>query len=61
MTSTADRDDLVSSVDERLREVARTVREEGVWSLVRLGDDREGWLETDHLEPIARPWANGRR
>jgi len=42
-------------------EVARTVREEGVWSLVRLGDDREGWLETDHLEPIARPWANGRR
>jgi tetratricopeptide (TPR) repeat protein len=41
-------------------EVARTVREEGVWSLVRLGDDREGWLETDHLEPIARPWANGR-
>jgi len=42
-------------------EVARTVREEGVWSLVRLGDDREGWLETDHLEPIARPWANGPR
>jgi len=42
-------------------EVARTIREEGVWSLVRLGDDREGWLETDHLEPIARPWANGRR
>ena len=41
-------------------EVARTIREEGVWSLVRLGDDREGWLETDHLEPIARPWANGR-
>ena len=39
-------------------EVARTVREEGVWTLVRLGDDREGWLETDHLEPIARPWAN---
>jgi hypothetical protein len=42
-------------------EVARTVREEGVWSLVRLGDDREGWLETDHLEPISRPWASGRR
>ena len=42
-------------------EVARTIREEGVWSLVRLGDDREGWLETDHLEPIARPWANGRQ
>ena len=42
-------------------EVARTVREQGVWSLVRLGDDREGWLETDHLEPIARPWASGRR
>ncbi len=42
-------------------EVARTVREEGVWSLVRLGDDREGWLETDHLEPIARPWANVER
>ena len=42
-------------------EVARTVREEGVWSLVRLGDEREGWLETDHLEPIARPWSNGRR
>jgi len=42
-------------------EVARTIREEGVWSLVRLGDDREGWLETDRLEPIARPWANGTR
>jgi uncharacterized protein YgiM (DUF1202 family) len=42
-------------------EVARTIREEGVWSLVRLGDDREGWLETDHLEPIARPWSSGRR
>jgi hypothetical protein len=42
-------------------EVARTVREEGVWSLVRLGDDREGWLETDQLEPISRPWASGRR
>jgi tetratricopeptide (TPR) repeat protein len=42
-------------------EVARTIREEGVWSLVRLGDEREGWLETDHLEPIARPWSNGRR
>jgi tetratricopeptide (TPR) repeat protein len=42
-------------------EVARTVREEGVWSLVRMGDDREGWVETDQLEPIARPWANGRR
>jgi tetratricopeptide (TPR) repeat protein len=42
-------------------ELARTIREEGVWSLVRLGDDREGWLETDHLEPIARPWANGGR
>ena len=42
-------------------EVARTVREEGVWSLVRLGDDREGWVETDQLEPIARPWASGRR
>jgi hypothetical protein len=42
-------------------EVARTVREEGVWSLVRLGDDREGWIETDHLEPISRPWTSGRR
>jgi tetratricopeptide (TPR) repeat protein len=42
-------------------EIARTVREEGVWSLVRAGDDREGWVETDQLEPIARPWANGRR
>jgi tetratricopeptide (TPR) repeat protein len=42
-------------------EVARTVREEGVWSLVKMGDDREGWLETDQLEPIARPWASGRR
>jgi len=42
-------------------ELARTIREEGVWSLVRLGDDREGWLETDHLEPIARAWANGGR
>ena len=42
-------------------EVAKTVREEGVWSLVRMGDDREGWLETDALEPIARPWASGRR
>jgi hypothetical protein len=42
-------------------EVARTVRQQGVWSLVRLGDDREGWLETDHLEPIARPWASGHR
>ena len=42
-------------------EVARTVREEGVWSLVRLGDDREGWLESDQLEPIARPWSTGRR
>lgn len=41
-------------------EVARTVREEGVWSLVRTGDDREGWVETDQLEPISRPWANGR-
>ena len=42
-------------------EVARTVREQGVWSLVRLDDDREGWLESDHLEPIARPWADGPR
>ena len=42
-------------------EVARTVREEGVWALVRLGDDREGWIESDQLEPIARPWSNGRR
>lgn len=42
-------------------EVARTVREEGVWSLVRTGDDREGWVETDRLEPIARPWATGPR
>ena len=42
-------------------EIARTVREEGVWSLVRAGDDREGWVETDHVEPIARPWADGRR
>jgi len=42
-------------------EIARTVREEGVWSLVRAGDDREGWVETDQLEPIARPWADGRR
>jgi hypothetical protein len=42
-------------------EVARTVREEGVWSLVRTGDDREGWVETDRLEPIARPWASGPR
>ena len=42
-------------------EVARTVREEGVWSLVRLGDDREGWIESDQLEPIARPWSSGRR
>jgi len=39
-------------------EVARTVREEGVWSLVRLGDDREGWIETDQIEPIARPWSS---
>jgi hypothetical protein len=42
-------------------EVTRTVREEGVWSLVRTADDREGWLETDRLEPIARPWASGPR
>lgn len=42
-------------------EVARTVREQGVWSLVRTGDDREGWIETERLEPIARPWASGRR
>jgi hypothetical protein len=42
-------------------EVARTVREEGVWSLIRTGDDREGWVETDRLEPIARPWATGPR
>jgi tetratricopeptide (TPR) repeat protein len=42
-------------------EVARTVREEGVWSLVRLADDREGWIESDQLEPIAGPWSNGRR
>jgi hypothetical protein len=42
-------------------EVARTVREEGVWSLVRMGDDREGWMETDQLEPIARPWSSRRR
>jgi hypothetical protein len=41
-------------------EVARTVREEGVWALVRLGDDREGWIESDQLEPIARPWSTGR-
>jgi tetratricopeptide (TPR) repeat protein len=38
-------------------EIARTVREEGVWSLVRTGDDREGWIESERLEPIARPWA----
>ena len=42
-------------------EMARTVREEGVWSLVKMGDDREGWLESDQLEPIARPWSSGRR
>ena len=42
-------------------EVARTVREEGVWSLVRMGDDREGWMETDQLEPIARPWSGRSR
>ena len=42
-------------------EIARTVREEGVWSLVRTGDDRDGWMETDRLEPIARPWATGPR
>jgi tetratricopeptide (TPR) repeat protein len=42
-------------------EVARTVREEGVWSLVKMGDDREGWMETDQLEPIARPWSSRRR
>ena len=42
-------------------EVARTVREEGVWALVRLGDDREGWIESDQLEPIARPWSSRRR
>ena len=42
-------------------EVARTVRQEGVWSLVRTGDDREGWIQTDQLEPISRPWALGRR
>jgi hypothetical protein len=42
-------------------EVARTVREEGVWSLVRTGDEREGWIETAHLEPISKPWAHGRR
>jgi tetratricopeptide (TPR) repeat protein len=42
-------------------EVARTVREEGVWSLIRTGDGREGWVETDRLEPIARPWATGPR
>ena len=42
-------------------EVARTVREEGVWSLVRMGDDREGWMESDKLEPIARPWSSRRR
>ncbi|HUQ82106.1 MAG TPA: BatD family protein [Gemmatimonadaceae bacterium] len=41
-------------------EVARAVREEGVWSLVKMGDDREGWLETDKLEPIARPWSRRR-
>ena len=42
-------------------EIARTVREEGVWSLVRMGDDREGWVETDRLEPVSRPWSDGRR
>jgi len=42
-------------------EIARTVREQGVWSLIRTGDDREGWVETDRLEPIARPWATGPR
>jgi hypothetical protein len=42
-------------------EVARTVREEGVWSLVRTGDEREGWIETAQLEPISKPWAHGRR
>jgi hypothetical protein len=42
-------------------EVARTLRQEGVWSLVRLGDDREGWIESDQIEPIGRPWASGRR
>jgi len=42
-------------------EVARTVREEGVWSLVRTGDDREGWIQTEQLEPISRPWSSRRR
>jgi tetratricopeptide (TPR) repeat protein len=42
-------------------EVARALRQEGVWSLVRLGDAREGWIESDQIEPIGRPWASGRR
>jgi hypothetical protein len=42
-------------------EVARTVREEGVWSLVRTGDDREGWIQTDQLERISKPWSTRRR
>jgi hypothetical protein len=42
-------------------EIARAVREEGVWSLVRFGDDREGWIGTDQLEPIIRPGQSRRR
>jgi len=42
-------------------EVAREVRQQGVWSLVKLGDDREGWMSSDQLEPIARPWSSRRR
>ena len=42
-------------------ELARTVRKEGVWSLIRTGDEREGWIQSDQLEPISKPWASGPR
>lgn len=53
MTSTADRADLVSSVDERLREVARTVRRS---MLDALPDGEPGrWLYAPMREYPSRP------
>lgn len=35
-------------------EVARAVRRQGVWTLVTLDDEREGWIESDRLISLER-------
>lgn len=35
-------------------EVARAIRRQGVWTLVSLDDDRQGWIESDRLLSLER-------